>query len=94
MLAPTKPQENRGAAGPCVGKVYWRRKDAAGGSPGPNCGQQWGMPPEMGLLLSNLASGRTYSTSRFSGCGEKGRPRSLGNKPLALTRHDEKAGCR
>ena len=28
-------------------------------SPGPNCGQQCGRPPEMGLDLSNLASGLT-----------------------------------
>ena len=32
------------------------------------CGKQNGMPPEMGLDLSNLASGRTYSTSSPDGC--------------------------
>ena len=32
------------------------------------CGKQKGMPPEMGFDLSNLASGRTYSTSSPDGC--------------------------
>ena len=41
-----------------------RAKPCTWMSPGPNCGQQCGRPPEMGLDLSNTASGRTYSTSR------------------------------
>ena len=36
--------------------------------PGPNWGQQNGMPPEMGLEPSNFASGRIYKTSSPLGC--------------------------
>ena len=32
-------------------------------APGPNCGKQCGMPPEMGFEPSILASGRTMSVS-------------------------------
>ena len=40
-----------------------RAKPCCWMAPGPNCGKQWLRPPEMGLLPSILASGRTAMNS-------------------------------
>ena len=56
---------------------------------GPNRGKQIGIPPEMGLDLSQTASGRTKRTSSPLGwhlCKDKGEEGTVSPKKMILSR--------